>query len=722
MLSPGMSAAVTTTTVDQSNAGSCSSATNRACGVGRADRGAVPGPRHDDVVGVHGRAGQLGGALAPGRRQPAGPTRGGRAGRDDERAGRLGTWTSCGLDDPPRTRSVPSERASTGGAHRSRPDPTRPPASVPWDTGIPSRTGHERVPFGGGRLYSRMPLARSPARSSSSSSSRSSGSHRGPWNCLRTHSSASSRRSSSRTSSSSSSRSRGRRSSRRRARAASAARRPQRPGRPPCGTRTGPVGGAAYPMGTGGVGTAAGGRGMAAVSAPPAETDADALTGLLTHAAWSRIVVDEEARIRRYHRPATIVMIELEGLDRLVELHGAVRPSTGSCPPSRTRCGATPASPTTSPASGTGRFAVLMPETDEILAINYVERVRRACDLWLESGAVALRMAIGWASSAGGRLAGRRRGPRDRPHVHRAPTGRADVERAGRTARRDPGQRRQRRHGAGLQQLITGGGAGHVPVARPPGPYPERASRRTGFPVRLDPCPRPNGRGLPGGRRRLTHGDRMADASRRGRACGHDPGFRPAPHPPRQRQGDDRADGHDGRADADRRLRARRRTRSASRTSRSTRTRWRGPPPRTRRRSRGSCSWRRTPGPPRSARPRRARRWRSGRRTGPSRCRPGRSPGTSSRYSTVGVTTAAIQASPADSSDHAGDEDRPAADATGEHAGDRRDDGRHRRPRQGPQARLERAQALDDLEELDEEEHGAEDAEVHQERDDVGGA
>ena len=50
---------------------------------------------------------------------------------------------------------------------------------------------------------------------------------------------------------------------------------------------------------------------------------------------------------------------------------------------------------------GTGRFAVLMPETDEVLAINYVERVRRACELWLEAGAVALHLSMGWASFAG---------------------------------------------------------------------------------------------------------------------------------------------------------------------------------------------------------------------------------------------------------------------------------------------------------------------------------
>ena len=43
------------------------------------------------------------------------------------------------------------------------------------------------------------------------------------------------------------------------------------------------------------------------------------------------------------------------------------------------------------------RFAALMPDTDEVKAINYIERVRSACDVWLEAGAVSLRLSIGWA-------------------------------------------------------------------------------------------------------------------------------------------------------------------------------------------------------------------------------------------------------------------------------------------------------------------------------------
>jgi len=47
---------------------------------------------------------------------------------------------------------------------------------------------------------------------------------------------------------------------------------------------------------------------------------------------------------------------------------------------------------------GPGRFGLLLPETGEVEAVNLTERLRSLCELWLASGSIALRLAIGWAS------------------------------------------------------------------------------------------------------------------------------------------------------------------------------------------------------------------------------------------------------------------------------------------------------------------------------------
>lgn len=125
----------------------------------------------------------------------------------------------------------------------------------------------------------------------------------------------------------------------------------------------------------------------------------DPLTGLLLTWEWNRIVADEDARNHRYGRPATVVILELDGFERLVAGLGSlagdrVLPAVADTL-SRNARGADHLA-----RLGPARFGILLPETGEVEAVNYVERVRQACDLWLESGAIALRLAIGWASPA----------------------------------------------------------------------------------------------------------------------------------------------------------------------------------------------------------------------------------------------------------------------------------------------------------------------------------
>jgi diguanylate cyclase (GGDEF)-like protein len=135
---------------------------------------------------------------------------------------------------------------------------------------------------------------------------------------------------------------------------------------------------------------------------PPAEGPlpdlyVDPLTGLDTPLAWDKDLAEETARFVRYRRPICVVVAELDGLSRLMERFGPdparrVLPAVGDALRRNARRSDRVAH------VGNGRFLALLPETDEIQAINYIERVRAACDRWLESGAVALHLAIGWAS------------------------------------------------------------------------------------------------------------------------------------------------------------------------------------------------------------------------------------------------------------------------------------------------------------------------------------
>ena len=141
------------------------------------------------------------------------------------------------------------------------------------------------------------------------------------------------------------------------------------------------------------------GQGDAFSSMPANRTDR--LTETLLHGEWNRILADEDARIHRYRRPATIVLIELDGFEGFVSALGQ---------PAGDRVLVAVADTLKRHARssdhvarlGPGRFGLLLPETGEVEAINLTERIRSLCELWLASGSIALRLAIGWASPAAG--------------------------------------------------------------------------------------------------------------------------------------------------------------------------------------------------------------------------------------------------------------------------------------------------------------------------------
>ena len=122
----------------------------------------------------------------------------------------------------------------------------------------------------------------------------------------------------------------------------------------------------------------------------------DPVTGFELVASWTKWLAEESSRIHRYGRPATIVLVELAGVDRLADRLGP-EAADRLIPPIATTMRRHARAADNLARLGRARFGALLTETDEIRAINYVERVRSACDVWLESGAVALRLSIGWA-------------------------------------------------------------------------------------------------------------------------------------------------------------------------------------------------------------------------------------------------------------------------------------------------------------------------------------
>jgi diguanylate cyclase (GGDEF)-like protein len=131
------------------------------------------------------------------------------------------------------------------------------------------------------------------------------------------------------------------------------------------------------------------------------ETSVDPGTGLASSGAWDQVLLHEASRFARYGRPVTIVVAELDGIDSLAAILGQTVADT-LVPPVASAMRRHAREADILARTGRGRFVALLPETDEISATNYVERVRAECDAWLESGALAVHLAVGWAQPPAG--------------------------------------------------------------------------------------------------------------------------------------------------------------------------------------------------------------------------------------------------------------------------------------------------------------------------------
>jgi diguanylate cyclase (GGDEF)-like protein len=126
----------------------------------------------------------------------------------------------------------------------------------------------------------------------------------------------------------------------------------------------------------------------------------DPETGLPGPAFWNAVLFAESSRSARFERPATVLLVEIAGVREViaqwgfeviarecVELGGILREG---CRHSDyvVRLDVT-------------RFGILLVETDEIAAINVVERLRAKVDREVGSRLPHGHIAFGWASPKG---------------------------------------------------------------------------------------------------------------------------------------------------------------------------------------------------------------------------------------------------------------------------------------------------------------------------------
>jgi diguanylate cyclase (GGDEF)-like protein len=124
----------------------------------------------------------------------------------------------------------------------------------------------------------------------------------------------------------------------------------------------------------------------------------DALTGTDGPRLWDRIISSEVARVSRYRRPVTVALIEIAGLDQYARRWGVDVAERLFVQLARTIAVNIRSSDHIARIERT-RFALLLPETDEIPAINVIERVRAACEFQLGASEL-VGIAIGWAGSS----------------------------------------------------------------------------------------------------------------------------------------------------------------------------------------------------------------------------------------------------------------------------------------------------------------------------------
>ena len=138
-----------------------------------------------------------------------------------------------------------------------------------------------------------------------------------------------------------------------------------------------------------------------AVRIDPPDGWTDALTAVEGPRFWDRLLAGEHARVTRYRRPATVAFVELGGLESLARQWGTDVAEQALRVCSTSLSGQIRSSDYLARVDS-ARFAILLTETDEVAAINFIERARVATEEAVHQSAELVSVAFGWASPAAG--------------------------------------------------------------------------------------------------------------------------------------------------------------------------------------------------------------------------------------------------------------------------------------------------------------------------------
>ncbi len=122
------------------------------------------------------------------------------------------------------------------------------------------------------------------------------------------------------------------------------------------------------------------------------------IPGLMDRQHWEGLIAHEAQRQQRYGQPTAIVLAELHGLDDLVVRMGPAAVHRLIPPCAEILVSVARASDRVARLT-TGRFGVLLLETDEGGAARYAARATAATDGWLGSSNWDVRLSVGWTAT-----------------------------------------------------------------------------------------------------------------------------------------------------------------------------------------------------------------------------------------------------------------------------------------------------------------------------------